>query len=199
MNTITIRLMSCAELDAMVLPPIAPEPAMPPTWQELVAVEPRLAVLETLALMLHRPEGDSCWRWSRIKQALLPLVGFEAEKFAIRHLAGYDVACDHLLTCLETGRRPEATDSAMQEVCPVNDVYEFDPELQAVYSGAHQYLAAAVARRWIAEHPEKIVGSVQSIKADFEADVHRYVRLSRFRELLVEAGYKIDRNDRPRQ
>ncbi len=77
--------------------------------------------------MLHRPEGDSCWRWSRIEQALLPLVGFEAEKFAIRHLAGYDVACDYLLTCLETGRRPEATDSAMQEVCPVNDVSNSTP------------------------------------------------------------------------
>ena len=81
----------------------------------------------------------------------------------------------------------------------MNNIHEFDPDLQAMYSGAHQYLAAAVARQWIADHPEKIVGSVQHIKSDFEIDTQRYLRLSRFRELLVEAGYKIDASDRPRQ
>jgi hypothetical protein len=81
----------------------------------------------------------------------------------------------------------------------MHNVQEFDLGLQAVYSGAHQYLAAVVARRWIADHSAKIVGSVQHIKSDFEADTQRYLRLSRFRELLVEAGYVIDANDRPRK
>ena len=81
----------------------------------------------------------------------------------------------------------------------MSHVHEFDPDLQAVYSGAHQYLAAAVARDGLPTTRAKIVGSVQHIKSDFEIDTQRYLRLSRFRELLVEAGYKIDANDRPRQ
>ena len=66
-------------------------------------------------------------------------------------------------------------------------------------TAAHISTSRRSSRRWIADHSAKIVGSVQHIKSDFEADTQRYLRLSRFRELLVEAGYVIDANDRPRK
>ena len=198
MNTITIRLMSAQ------------------SWMQwFFRPSRRSRPCRRLGKSLSPSSRDwLSWRRSRScctgpKAIAVGAVPNQASAAATCGIRGGEV-CDPAFGRLRRGLRPSAdmlgdgpavgSDRLRHaRSMPVNDVYEFDPELQAVYSGAHQYLAAAVARRWIAEHPETIVGSVQSIKADFEADVHRYVRLSRFRELLVEAGYKIDRNDRPRQ
>lgn len=103
------RVYTMAELAALELPPIAPEPATAPTWQELVALEPRLADVERLALELHPRAAQDDWlAWATIKRAFMPLVGFEAEQYALRHSAAYNVAYDHLLNVWETGREMTA-------------------------------------------------------------------------------------------
>lgn len=94
-----------AGLAAMTFPPLSPEPARPPTWDELVQVEPSFAEVERMALALHSARSDvRDWGW--IKRAFLPLVGFEARQYELRNSACYDVAYDHLLHCWEDGRRP---------------------------------------------------------------------------------------------
>jgi hypothetical protein len=104
--TTTFKIITCAELEAMEFPPIAPCPSVAPTWSELLAVEPRLCEVEQMALGLHRRRYD--WRaWGRIKGDFMPLVGWSAEKYEIRHSAAYDTAYGHLLHCWETGRRPK--------------------------------------------------------------------------------------------
>ncbi|MGA2035320.1 MAG: hypothetical protein ABSG68_23985 [Thermoguttaceae bacterium] len=74
-------------------------------------------------------------------------------------------------------------------------IYEFDPDLQGVLSQAHRYLAAQLFRNWIATRIIK--GSMSSVKVAFEAATGRYAGgLTRIRELLQEARFEIDNQDR---
>jgi len=96
---------TCAQLMAMEFPPIAPEPTTCPTWKELVEAEPRLVEVERLSLRLHPRAAQDDWSaWSTVKMAMMKLVGWEAEQYALRHSAAYDVGYDHLLAIWETGR-----------------------------------------------------------------------------------------------
>lgn len=105
-DPVHFRTYTCAALAAMELPPIAPLPSRAPTWQELVEAEPRLVEVEALALRLHprASQDDWPWAWSEVKAAFMPLVGWEAEQYAVRHSAAYDAAYDHLLDVFETGK-----------------------------------------------------------------------------------------------
>ena len=100
----TFPTVTCAQLAAMEFPPIAPTPETAPTWQELVGVEPRLVEVEALALRLHPLAAQDDWgAWGQVKMAMMRLVGWEAEQYALRHSAAYDVAYEHLLDIWETG------------------------------------------------------------------------------------------------
>lgn len=96
-------IVTCAELVAMKLPPLAPEPPVVPTWAELVEIEPELAEVERQAIQSHRKGHDDIRDWGQIKRAFLPLVGFEAKRYELRNSTCYDVAYDHLLSCWEFG------------------------------------------------------------------------------------------------
>jgi len=103
---VTFRSITCAELMTMKFPPIAPLPDRAPTWVELIQVEPRLVEVEAMALRLHPRASQDDWprAWSDVKAAFMPLVGWEAEQYGLRHSAAYDVAYDHLLNAFETGK-----------------------------------------------------------------------------------------------
>ena len=71
-----------------------------PTWQYLVAIEPRLRSIERLA----RSIGSSWRDWERVKRALRPLVGWGAPRPELQSSECYDIAYRHLLRVWETRR-----------------------------------------------------------------------------------------------
>ncbi len=72
-------------------------------WNDLVASEPRLQNLETLALGLHRTHDD-IYAWGLIKLAMSLLVGFAAQNPKLKTSYAYDVAYERLQRCFEEGK-----------------------------------------------------------------------------------------------
>lgn len=85
LNTIT-----CGQLCEMKFPPIAPEPAEVPTWDEMVAIEPRLAALaDDVRTGLSMTQV-------MVQGRLQRLVGRYAEHPALRSSEVYAVVYKHL-------------------------------------------------------------------------------------------------------
>lgn len=71
-----------------------------PTWQEIVALEPRLPVLVDDARRIRRPTWND---YARLKNRLSSLVGWDARPGVaplLRTTAAYDVCIDRLIAAL---------------------------------------------------------------------------------------------------
>lgn len=67
------------------------------TWQDIIAVEPRLAAIIGEAAAIRKPWWDD---YSRLKLRLSQLVGWEARDQRLRTHQAYDVAIDRLAEAL---------------------------------------------------------------------------------------------------
>jgi hypothetical protein len=105
----------CEEHDVELCFPAA-EPERPPTWEELVDLEPRLLALVRSALETDGSRPDFCAnaRWygyggqRGLKPRLLMLVGHDAAPFApplLRTRAAYDVAYHTVYEALPNCKR----------------------------------------------------------------------------------------------
>jgi hypothetical protein len=115
-----VRLIDLAEVEEEYDVPRhapAPEPATPPTWTELVQLEPRLLDLVREALEAQATSPNYCanaeWYGYRghqgIKPRLVLLVGDEAAPFApelLRTSAAYDVAYKTVYEALPDCKHP---------------------------------------------------------------------------------------------
>jgi len=79
------------------------------TWRQLIRLELGLKDLERQALDAHRAAGPTDWEQREaIKKKLGKVVGWWCGSRDSRLVEGWDVCYGHLLTCWETGRRPNA-------------------------------------------------------------------------------------------
>jgi len=98
----TFSPVTAAELAEMEFPPLAPEPETVPTWEELVALDPRLVGVQRLAIERRSAvTSGSVHAWGDIKRVMMRLVGWAAEVYELRTSTAYNVAYDHLLRCWE--------------------------------------------------------------------------------------------------
>ena len=76
------------------------------TWDQIVAIEPRLANLHLDASICRRPGVSPYDVWYQtLKPRLVHLVGFGAEKPELRNCDCYDIAYDVIFAALSPPRK----------------------------------------------------------------------------------------------